>query len=181
MRKTQKGEKKHLLFQRKMFPLLPLVNLAKPNLPTPWGNSLAFWLDLLWTYWPACCTILDNMLPKCSTVLANILGCSKIPILGQFFGWIRPSPHTHTFFKIVFEKRNRFSLVDDEAINQSNTKLLVLLRGPFHFDKKHKQNFKKPFPDIPVLFIDREMCSWYGSQMKKGLNYLRQQKVHWKL
>jgi ABC-type Fe3+-hydroxamate transport system substrate-binding protein len=50
---------------------------------------------------------------------------------------------------------------------------LFLSSEPFPFSEKHIEEVSKKFPESKIIFIDGEMCSWYGSRMLLAANYFR--------
>lgn len=49
---------------------------------------------------------------------------------------------------------------------------VFLSTEPYPFTEEHFQAFKQRFPFSEVMLIDGEMCSWYGSRMLDGIDYL---------
>ena len=75
---------------------------------------------------------------------------------------------------IFAEQPERYFSCSVEEIQKHNPDLILLSSEPFPFKEKHKQELLNAgFQDKQIQFIDGEMCSWHGTRMQKGFQYLR--------
>jgi hypothetical protein len=65
----------------------------------------------------------------------------------------------------------RYPEVDLVAVGAEADRIL-LSSEPFHFKQRHVAEVEALVGDTPVLLIDGEMTSWYGSRAIAGLDYL---------
>jgi ABC-type Fe3+-hydroxamate transport system substrate-binding protein len=73
---------------------------------------------------------------------------------------------------------------DLDQVHESNAKLsntsdnypdyIFLSSEPFPFEAKHIEEIQALFPKSNIVLIDGEMCSWYGSRMRKVPAYIEQ-------
>jgi ABC-type Fe3+-hydroxamate transport system substrate-binding protein len=59
-----------------------------------------------------------------------------------------------------------------ESKQQPAPELVFLSSEPYPFQEKDIELLQQRFPSAKILLIDGEMCSWYGSRMKKAFPYL---------
>jgi hypothetical protein len=52
--------------------------------------------------------------------------------------------------------------------------LIFLSSEPFPFEAKHLEEVQLLFPNSKIVLIDGEICSWYGSRMRKAPTYLKE-------
>lgn len=69
-----------------------------------------------------------------------------------------------TGLKNAIEEKRYPEITDPEAIMAD---LILLSSEPFPFQKKHIEEINKIAPNIPVMLVDGEMFSWYGSRLQK--------------
>ena len=71
----------------------------------------------------------------------------------------------------AFAEMNRYPTIDLPAIRNSGCNLILLSSEPFPFKEKHITAIREKLPDIPVILVDGEMFSWYGSRMLHAISY----------
>ena len=72
----------------------------------------------------------------------------------------------------AFQHRNRYPAVTvDEMIGCD---IILLSSEPYPFTEKHKQALEEILPGIPVLLVDGEIFSWYGSRLLQAPAYFEQ-------
>jgi ABC-type Fe3+-hydroxamate transport system substrate-binding protein len=74
----------------------------------------------------------------------------------------------------VFQERNRYPVVEIEAITSLQPSLILLSSEPYPFKEKHFHLFQEMLPQSKVMLVDGELFSWYGSHLIKTPEYLRQ-------
>lgn len=67
----------------------------------------------------------------------------------------------------------RYPTFSENELKQINPELVLLSSEPFPFGEKHLKNFRQIFKDIPVLVVDGELFSWYGTRLLKTSQYLQ--------
>jgi len=72
----------------------------------------------------------------------------------------------------IIDPKSRYPEITENDINSMNPDLLLLSSEPFPFKDEHRSNMSKQFPQLKIELIDGEACSWYGSYMRFGLDYL---------
>lgn len=67
----------------------------------------------------------------------------------------------------VFNKEgfNRYPEVNLEQIKETKPDIIFLSSEPYPFKDKHIAEFKAICENIPVMLVDGEMFSWYGSRL----------------
>ena len=50
--------------------------------------------------------------------------------------------------------------------------MLLLSSEPFPFKQKHIAELATDFPTIPIVLVDGEAFSWYGTRFLKTFDYL---------
>lgn len=73
----------------------------------------------------------------------------------------------------------RYPVISENELKQIQPELVLLSSEPFPFSEKHVENFRQIFKDIPVIVVDGELFSWYGTRLLKTSKYL--QKIRSKL
>lgn len=70
-------------------------------------------------------------------------------------------------FNNVFNKEefNRYPQVSIEQIKEAKPDVVFLSSEPYPFKDKHINEFKTICKNTPVLLVDGEMFSWYGSRL----------------
>ncbi len=72
----------------------------------------------------------------------------------------------------IFEKVTRYPKIDIKRLSDLQPELILLSSEPFPFKEKHQKELKMIFPDIPVLLVNGEWFSWYGSKMVTAFDEL---------
>ena len=71
----------------------------------------------------------------------------------------------------IFSNEPRYPEVDLKSLKAKKCSLILLSSEPFPFKEKHKKELEELLPGIPVLLVDGEMFSWYGSRLSKAADY----------
>lgn len=75
--------------------------------------------------------------------------------------------------KNVFAKKERYPIIEEKDLQDTNPDLIFLSSEPFPFQEKHKAYFEKVCPNSKVMLVDGEMFSWYGSRLLKSAEYIQ--------
>jgi ABC-type Fe3+-hydroxamate transport system substrate-binding protein len=59
----------------------------------------------------------------------------------------------------------RYPVLEVADIERLHPDLLLLSSEPYPFNEKHRKEMAAFLPQIPCVFVDGEMFSWYGSRM----------------
>ncbi len=76
-------------------------------------------------------------------------------------------------FDNVFSTLNRYPEVTMEMVAARKPEVLLLSSEPFPFSEKHFGPFQAAMPGIPVVVVDGELFSWYGSRLLQAPAYFR--------
>jgi len=74
-------------------------------------------------------------------------------------------------FQNIFESRKRYPEVNINEIVAAKPDVIFLSSEPYPFSEKHIQEFAKYFEDLPILLVDGEKFSWYGSHLLHSPGY----------
>jgi len=72
------------------------------------------------------------------------------------------------------QKAVRYPVLSEDDIRVLAPDIILLSSEPFPFKGKHTQEIKERFPYIPVLEVDGESFSWYGSRLLNSAAYFEQ-------
>lgn len=78
-----------------------------------------------------------------------------------------------TFINTLIEATGLINAVEEKRypeiadLNALNADLILLSSEPYPFKEKHIEEIKNIAPNIPVMLVDGEMFSWYGSRLQK--------------
>jgi ABC-type Fe3+-hydroxamate transport system substrate-binding protein len=67
----------------------------------------------------------------------------------------------------------RYPVLEVADIERLQPDLLFLSSEPYPFNEKHRQEMAEFLPQIPCVFVDGEMFSWYGSRMALAGGYFQ--------
>lgn len=70
-------------------------------------------------------------------------------------------------FENVFTSETRYPALSLETLRDSGADLILLSSEPFPFREKHVEEVKRG-TQKPVLLVDGEVFSWYGSRMRRA-------------
>jgi ABC-type Fe3+-hydroxamate transport system substrate-binding protein len=76
---------------------------------------------------------------------------------------------------------SRYPQISAEQLKEADPDLIFLSSEPYPFKEKHIQEFKLICPDRPVVVVDGELFSWYGSRLQYAPAYIRNLKRQIKL
>lgn len=68
----------------------------------------------------------------------------------------------------------RYPEISAEELKQIDPDVIFLSSEPYPFKEKHISEFLEICPGIPVIIVDGELFSWYGSRLKYIPAYLRE-------
>lgn len=76
----------------------------------------------------------------------------------------------------AFEKESRYPEITLKSLKAQKCSLILLSSEPYPFKKKHQKEIEALLPGIPILLVDGEMFSWYGSRLSLAAGYF--EKLH---
>lgn len=68
-------------------------------------------------------------------------------------------------FENVFAQANRYPAVSLEQMQAEKPDVILLSSEPFPFSQKHIAQLQPHFPGTPIVLVDGEMFSWFGSRL----------------
>lgn len=75
-----------------------------------------------------------------------------------------------------FSKELRYPQIELKSLKANKCAMILLSSEPYPFKEIHQKEMEELFPGIPVLLVDGEMFSWYGSRLSKSADYF--EKLH---
>ncbi len=112
----------------------------------------------------------DSFKPKNSNLSVLYLIWRK-PFIGVAKDTFIDDMLTRCGYINVLANETRYPMLD--TIGELNPDLLFLSSEPYPFKEKHTQQLKEIFPKAEIKLVDGEMFSWYGSRLKKSVEYFR--------
>ena len=73
----------------------------------------------------------------------------------------------------VFNHLSRYPTVTIEDINRQAPDVLLLSSEPFPFSAKHIEEISVKLSSTPVVLVDGEMFSWYGTRYLEAFHYFK--------
>lgn len=73
----------------------------------------------------------------------------------------------------VLGHTTRYPEITLQDLKQYNPELVLLSSEPYPFKEKHIVEVQTALPDARIELVDGEMFSWYGSRLKKAIDYLQ--------
>ncbi len=73
--------------------------------------------------------------------------------------------------KNIFSKEARYPEIDVKILKEKKCQLILLSSEPYPFKEKHQKEMEALLPGIPIILVDGEMFSWYGSRLIKAADY----------
>lgn len=83
-----------------------------------------------------------------------------------------------TGFDNVYGDFTRYPTITLTDLKQRQPDMLLLSSEPFPFKQKHIEELANDFPAIPIVLVDGEAFSWYGTRFLKTFEYLRDLSWH---
>lgn len=74
----------------------------------------------------------------------------------------------------VFCHQARYPEITMDELSMMKPQFIFLSSEPYRFTSTHIEEFKNIYPDSEILLVDGEMFSWYGSRLKRTVNYLHE-------
>ena len=71
----------------------------------------------------------------------------------------------------IFSKKSRYPEVNLKLLKAKKCALILLSSEPYPFKKKHQKEMEELMPGVPVMLVDGEMFSWYGSRLTLAADY----------
>jgi ABC-type Fe3+-hydroxamate transport system substrate-binding protein len=71
----------------------------------------------------------------------------------------------------IFADRERYPVITLQDLKDQNCGALLLSSEPFPFRAPHAAALRELLPGIPVVLVDGEMFSWYGSRLQDAPGY----------
>ena len=72
----------------------------------------------------------------------------------------------------IFSNETRYPEIELKSLTVKKCALILLSSEPYPFKEKHQKDMEELLPGVPVLLVDGEMFSWYGSRLSKAAAYL---------
>ncbi|HCN83551.1 MAG TPA: cobalamin-binding protein [Sphingobacteriaceae bacterium] len=69
---------------------------------------------------------------------------------------------------------SRYPEISAEELKKINPDVILLSSEPYPFKEKHIKEFQKICPGKPIIIVDGELFSWYGSRLQYTPSYLQQ-------
>lgn len=80
-------------------------------------------------------------------------------------------------FKNSYDTLGRYPEIHIEKMQEEgNPEIIFLSSEPFPFKKEDGHEIAQFVPDVPIILVDGEMFSWYGSRLLKAFDYFK--KLH---
>ncbi len=76
----------------------------------------------------------------------------------------------------IFSNETRYPEIELKSLTVKKCALILLSSEPYPFKEKHQKDMEELLPGVPVLLVDGEMFSWYGSRLSKAAAYLEKLK-----
>lgn len=73
----------------------------------------------------------------------------------------------------IFKNETRYPQITNEEMTKLDCSLILLSSEPYPFKEKHIAEIKDLL-NVPVILVDGEMFSWYGSRLLQSAEYFRQ-------
>ena len=77
----------------------------------------------------------------------------------------------------AFAKESRYPEITLKSLKARKCSLILLSSEPYPFKEKHQKEIEALLPGIPVLLVDGEMFSWYGSRLSLAAAYFEKLKT----
>jgi len=77
----------------------------------------------------------------------------------------------------VFANQDRYPEVTMKALRESAAEVVLLSSEPFPFRQKHLEYFQSELPNKQIELVDAMPFSWYGSQLLRTPDYLREMRT----
>ncbi|SNS72316.1 substrate-binding protein [Belliella buryatensis] len=115
-------------------------------------------------------TSLQQPLPKLGTAIYLIWN-NPIMCAGQD-NFINEMLNVAGFENLIQE--SRYPELSISTIASLNPDFLLLSSEPFPFKDQHLKIFEAHLPQTKIMIVDGELFSWYGSRLKKSMNYFNE-------
>ena len=73
----------------------------------------------------------------------------------------------------VFSNEARYPEIDLKTLKAKKCQVILLSSEPYPFKEKHQKEMETLLPGIPVILVDGEMFSWYGSRLSRAADYFK--------
>ncbi|MBS1743661.1 MAG: ABC transporter substrate-binding protein [Bacteroidetes bacterium] len=74
----------------------------------------------------------------------------------------------------IFSYTTRYPDITINQLKEKNCELILLSSEPYPFSEKHVKELQDALPEMPVMLVDGEMFSWYGSRLLDAAAYLKE-------
>jgi ABC-type Fe3+-hydroxamate transport system substrate-binding protein len=78
----------------------------------------------------------------------------------------------------AFGHQNRYPEVKVKDIAAAKPNVVLLSSEPYPFGQRHVDELREVLKDTPILLVDGEMFSWYGSRMLPAITYFNHLNVY---
>lgn len=72
---------------------------------------------------------------------------------------------------VLEDPKGRYPNLSIDEIKSLNPEIILLSSEPFPFKVEHMDELRKLLPHAKILLVDGELFSWYGSRLKKSVDY----------
>lgn len=76
----------------------------------------------------------------------------------------------------AFAKESRYPEITLSSLKGKKCELILLSSEPYPFKEKHREEIQALLPGIPIILVDGEMFSWYGSRLSLAAPYFEELK-----
>ena len=74
-------------------------------------------------------------------------------------------------FRNLFADKNRYPQISIDEL--ASAEVILLSSEPYPFKEKHVEELQRFVPSVPIMLVDGEMFSWYGSRMLLAAEYFK--------
>jgi ABC-type Fe3+-hydroxamate transport system substrate-binding protein len=72
---------------------------------------------------------------------------------------------------VLEDPKGRYPKINIDDIKSLNPDIVLLSSEPFPFKEEHLKELKQYLPLAKILLVDGELFSWYGSRLRKSVDY----------
>jgi ABC-type Fe3+-hydroxamate transport system substrate-binding protein len=114
----------------------------------------------------------DELIPATELLRVAYLIWRKPYMVAGNFTFINSMLHLCGFANAI--NTDRYPEVSAEELVAAKPDVVLLSSEPYPFDQKHMDEFKGLLPSTPVILVDGELFSWYGSRLLHAPAYYKE-------